>query len=420
MPHPLAPQEPDCDANMVPDLGTKDHCSDVPRPPISHPPVARTKQTSFLQKAERIVRNPRFEFLSMAMIFGSAVHIGWQTDHMARHMLSQPPGVFRAFDFGFLTFFVVELLLRLAAYRSRYFYMWGWGWNVLDLILIMIQVLEEVVQAANPDQGNGLSSSLLRIIRVLRAVRVVRVVHAMHFAEELRLLVNCVAHSAKSFHWAAALIALMVYVFAVHITQITLMERLEDSAQNGARDGWGHRDDLGRWFGSVPLSVLSLFQGLTGGVDWNELILPLIGISPWWGIVFVAYQAFALIAVMNVVTGTFVQQAMERAQHMNEVRKVAQASNVFKVLDVNREGYITFDVIEKNMETAAVRGFFESIDLDLSEARCLFEMLDADNSGKLDFEEFLSGCMRLQGPAKAIDMVMFMREMKEHLQVIAA
>lgn len=51
------------------------------------------------------------------------------------------------------------------------------------------------------------------------------------------------------------------------------------------------------------------------------------------------------------------------------------------------------------------------------EARLLFDMLDADNSGEIQFTEFLSGCMRLQGPAKAIDMVLVMRELREAIAV---
>jgi len=360
-----------------------------------------------IHKVERLVRSARFEMLSMAMIFCSALHIGWQTDYMARHMLLTPPVVFRVFDIAFLVFFIFELLLRLVVYRLRYFYMWGWQWNVLDLVLILMQVVEEAVQVADPNAKTGFSSQLLRIVRILRAVRVIRIVHAMKFAEELRLLVNCVMHSSRSFHWAGALILLMVYVMGVHLTQVALVESAEDVHA---------KDQLQTWYGSVPRAMLSLFQGLTGGVDWNDLSEPLVSISPWFGLTFVIYMAFASIAVMNVVAGTFVQQAIERAEHMNEVRKVSQASYLFRTLDEHREGFITFEEIQGHMETAAVRDFFQSIDLDVSEARCLFDMLDADNSGKIDFEEFLGGCMRLQGPAKAIDLVMFMREMKDDLR----
>merc|ERR1711920_1086137 len=39
--------------------------------------------------------------------------------------------------------------------------------------------------------------------------------------------------------------------------------------------------------------------------------------------------------------------------------------------------------------------------------------LDLDGSGAIDAEEFLSGCLRLRGPAKALDLALLMREVKQ-------
>merc|ERR1719245_1602210 len=113
---------------------------------------------------------------------------------------------------------------------------------------------------------------------------------------------------------------------------------------------------------------------------------------------------------MNVVTGTFVQTAIERAGEVKDLGRVHQARRLFKSLDLDHSGYISFAEIDNHMESALVKEWFESVDVDPSEAKCLFELLDINNSGSIDFEEFLGGCLRLQGPAKAVDLLLVTRD----------
>lgn len=51
-----------------------------------------------------------------------------------------------------------------------------------------------------------------------------------------------------------------------------------------------------------------------------------------------------------------------------------------------------------------VRKVFKQLDLDVSEAKGLFQLLDTDRTGEIDADEFISGCCRLRGPAKALDL----------------
>eukprot|EP00438_Fugacium_kawagutii_P029592 Skav213424 [mRNA] locus=scaffold38:315108:317946:- [translate_table: standard] len=56
--------------------------------------------------------------------------------------------------------------------------------------------------------------------------------------------------------------------------------------------------------------------------------------------------------------------------------------------------------------------FFETIDVDPSDAKGLLEVIDIDGNGKINFEEFLEGSLRLNGSAKSSDLIMLAREMK--------
>merc|ERR1712187_9201 len=79
-------------------------------------------------------------------------------------------------------------------------------------------------------------------------------------------------------------------------------------------------------------------------------------------------------------------------------------------LDEDGSGFISFNEIEDHLQSEAVQEYFKAIDVDPSEAKHLFEMLDINGSGEIDLEEFLSGCLRLQGPAKALDLLLVTRE----------
>merc|ERR1712190_432488 len=106
---------------------------------------------------------------------------------------------------------------------------------------------------------------MLRIVRTLRAIRVVRVLHMMKLTQDLRVLVSCIVHCMKPFLWTSALILLLLYVGSIYATQIVIAHRIESNAANS---------ELLRWYGSVPRSLLSLFEGITGGVDWDVLVSP--------------------------------------------------------------------------------------------------------------------------------------------------
>eukprot|EP00928_Gymnodinium_smaydae_P086321 TRINITY_DN7035_c0_g1_i3.p1 TRINITY_DN7035_c0_g1~~TRINITY_DN7035_c0_g1_i3.p1 ORF type:complete len:105 (+),score=22.31 TRINITY_DN7035_c0_g1_i3:49-363(+) len=58
----------------------------------------------------------------------------------------------------------------------------------------------------------------------------------------------------------------------------------------------------------------------------------------------------------------------------------------------------------------AIRAFFMSLDLDMSNARTIFEVIDTTGDGELDIEEFVQGCIDLRGGARKVDISMLQRE----------
>merc|ERR1712048_1361977 len=159
---------------------------------------------------------------------------------------------------------------------------------------------------------------------------------------------------------------------------------------------------------------------VTGGVNWEQPIRPLMEISVGYGFVITLYVAVMVLVVLNIVTGIFVNDAVEMAQldrdlasqaEMERTRAVLkELQKLFTELDENQSGGITKDEFEARMQNNETRHFFSALGLDVSNANEVFNLMDVDGGGELEIDEFVIGCMQLKGGAKAVDMESLMRE----------
>merc|ERR1719424_1584442 len=141
--------------------------------------------------------------------------------------------IVQVLDLFFCIFFTLEIILKLVAYRLRFFRRFGWGWNCFDLILVVTQFCDQLITIIGME-SSGQEGTVWRIFRLLRAVRVVRVLRVMAVAEDLQLLVSCILHSFSSFFWACILLLIMIYIVSIYLTQLILNERLIGKLSNEA------------------------------------------------------------------------------------------------------------------------------------------------------------------------------------------
>merc|ERR1719210_553365 len=105
---------------------------------------------------------------------------------------------------------------------------------------------------------------------------------------------------------------MMIYVVGIYFTQ-SVTDHMVESQQKGLTNK--NLDTLADYFGSLFRTILTLYQAMTGGIDWDGLADPLMAeMGALMGFMFATYIAFALLALMNIVTGVFVQTALQSAQ----------------------------------------------------------------------------------------------------------
>uniref|UniRef100_A0A7S4UQF2 EF-hand domain-containing protein n=1 Tax=Alexandrium monilatum TaxID=311494 RepID=A0A7S4UQF2_9DINO len=378
---------------------------------------SQKRQPLCSMSAKDILKSSRFDNLMGMLILFNAVVIGIQTDYASRHLTDTFPSTFRYFEVSFCIIFTFELGLRIYVHRSNFFWRRQLSilWNYFDLFIVAAQLLEEGLLVAASSSGLELSSfRLLRILRVLRLVRIFRVIRVLHLISELRTIISSIMGSFRSLGWTCVLLFLMIYIVGVYFTQSITDYMVEKNTEGVAITNADNT--LRYYFGDLLRAILTLWQAMSGGIDWDSLAGPLISINILLGMAFASYIAFALLALMNVVTGVFVQTALQNAKDEEDAFLTDQIINLFERCDVGKAVSITLDEINDRLHDPDMSGEWKAINVSPEEARYLFELLDIDRKGEIAFEEFLSGCLRLHGTAKSVDLLTVMQECRSEFR----
>lgn len=373
---------------------------------------------SYIQWCGYIVGHPYFDFAISVLILLNGLSIGAQTDYMARNLVMDVPYAFRCIEVMFCVMFVLELGVRMGAYGRAFVKGPEKFWNIFDSVVVLLQVLEEAVtiyaMTFHGEFSLNNNFSFMRILRVLRLVRIVRLVRVLRVIGELRTIVTSIASSMRHLLWTVLLLILMIYTLATYLTQLVLDTRMA----NPEAEYIG----LQRWWNSIGRSCLTLFQVISNGTDWDSNVLPLMDhISVLLAPCFCIYIAFAVLALMNVVTGVFVENAIDSANKDKEKYLVQTAQELFARADSKGTGAITWLEFQRHLQSPDLKGYFEGLGVDTKCAKGLFKILDVDNSGEIDANELLTGTLRLRGPAKAIDLAALIyenRRMGRRLQAV--
>jgi len=391
--------------------------------------------------AERIVRSKCFETFSGCLILFNCVFIGWHTqaqanDALNRVALSMDPAVKTSAEvlvlqMLFTLCFMVELLVRWAA--EGFLDFWKTSdlvWNLLDLTCVVIGFVdltaETVLLATGSDDKTPLRGfTVIRVLRVVRIVRVVRVIRIMRFFRDLRMMIFSTVNSLKSVVWIILFLFVLFYMFGIAFTS-AIVSQLDTLEARNATENIA----LQQYFGTLDKSILTLYMAMSGGQNWGVYYetLAMMSGGEFWCVLYILYITFSIFAVVNIVTGVFVDTALQSSKNDREVvvqeeldqkqDYLSQLRELFQAIDENSSGRITREVLEQAFKHETILAFFTSLKIDVPDATTLFDLLDFDQSGSIDLEEFLHGCYHLHGEASNLEAKMMQAEvrfMKENL-----
>jgi voltage-gated sodium channel len=221
----------------------------------------------------------------IAVIIVNAVTLGLET---SAGLMAQWGGLLKALDRAALAIFVVELGLKLYAFRFGFFRV---SWNVFDFLVVAIAL----VPASGP-------------LAVLRALRVLRVLRLVSTVPRLRFVVEALLAAIPGITSIAGLMLLLFYVFAVMATSL-----------------FGER--FPEWFGSIGASMYTLFQIMTLESWSMGIVRPVMAEYPAAWAFFVPFILIATFTMLNLFIGIIVDtmQTMHDADHAAERREMEGA-----------------------------------------------------------------------------------------------
>eukprot|EP00747_Dinoflagellata_sp_TGD_P047601 gnl/TRDRNA2_/TRDRNA2_145100_c0_seq1.p1 gnl/TRDRNA2_/TRDRNA2_145100_c0~~gnl/TRDRNA2_/TRDRNA2_145100_c0_seq1.p1 ORF type:complete len:620 (-),score=84.38 gnl/TRDRNA2_/TRDRNA2_145100_c0_seq1:64-1923(-) len=358
--------------------------------------------------AYAFIQSIEFYYLTTFLILLNAISIGVETDYDARHLelANQSPFIFHIINRVSVAIFSVEILLRVWANGKGFFSREGWQWRAFDCFVVFLMLCEELGQwAATSSVAFTRFCRVAWILRLVRVVRVIRVGRLIPMVGSLRMLIVSIGGALRHLAWTLVLLLLMIYMMGVSLTALVTDHRLHNLEKQA------EQESLDTYYGTLDRSMLTLFMTMSEGIHWGEVQEPLSEfISPWCTLVFVLYMSFTLFAILNVVTGIFVDSAICNAEADKKEMLTRRVRDVFRAHDQDLSGAVCPEEFAIFMQHPQMIEYMKELELDVNESRLLFDLLDEDESGEVDINELFTGCMRLHGPAKSLELAAFHRE----------
>ena len=217
-----------------------------------------------------------FQWTILVLIFANAALLGietlpWIGDDHGRVLLM--------IDFGFLMVFLVELALRIYAWRAEFFTN---GWNIFDFVIIVFSAL-----------------AFSNLFAALRAFRVLRVMHLITLMPRMRTVVRALIDSIPGILSVGVLIVLIVYVFAVIASNL-------------------YGDNHPALFGDVFTSMYTLFQVMTLE-GWADIAREVEETNPFAWIFFLSFLLIGTFTMLNLFVAIVVRVVEEDSEETEDL-----------------------------------------------------------------------------------------------------
>lgn len=181
------------------------------------------------------VTSSSFQNFIISLIVISSILLGFET---SEPMMSSYGSIIKSIDTIIITFFTVEIILKLISYGRKPLNYFKDSWNVLDFFIV----------------AGCLMPSGSSVIAVFRLVRVLRVFRLLTALPKLQIIISGLLKSIPSMGYVILLLSMHFYMYSILGTFL-----------------FGKNDPV--HFGTLTHSMLTLFQTLTleGWVDYLRI-----------------------------------------------------------------------------------------------------------------------------------------------------
>ncbi len=235
-----------------------------------------------MDKLKEFVEGKFFQTAVLIVIVLNAIVLGLQTSPAITASIG---GVLDVIDMVCLGIFIVEMLIKMVAYKFIGYFRSAWNW--FDFIIILTSVLSGLAVLS--------SIRILRVFRVFRSLKALRGFKMVSSLKPLRVIIGAIGKSIPGISWTAFLLFIIYYIFAIiGVTQF----------------GTAFPD----WFGDIPKALYTLFQVMTLESWSMGISRPVMETFSYAWAYFVPFVLISAFVMMNVVVGIVVNAISEVAE----------------------------------------------------------------------------------------------------------
>lgn len=265
----------------------------------------------------RVVDSTLFELAVATITLLYCAFLAHAADEMARNRRDNIKESTTYPELCFFAAFSLELLVRLARHRARYFSGAYAVVNWVDVIVVCSSLLRALGLSPFPDMS---WARLTRTLTLAGASPLLQIVPAL---KPLRAIIKSLASSTFDLLWSLVMLFTALYVFALFFVMRT--------ASYFVSKGTSYDDEeasvLTLTFGSVGTAMLSLFMASTGGNRWSVYYEALGPTGYVNQLVFLCFVASVNVGLLNIVFGLFVHRAIETMASSKEERVMEHADD---------------------------------------------------------------------------------------------
>jgi voltage-gated sodium channel len=242
-------------------------------------------------KLKLLIENPVTQRIIISLIIINALLLGLET---SAEIMAAVGTYIVLLDQAILGVFVVEIVSRIYIYRLNF---WKDPWSLFDFAVVSIAII--------PSSG---AFSVLRALRVLRVLRLLTMVPSM------RRVVGALLSAVPGLISIAMVLLIIYYVFAVISTNL-------------------FAEQYPQWFGSLGLSLYTLFQIMTLESWSMGIARPVMETFPYAWAFFIPFILVATFTMLNL----FIAIIVNAMQSFNEEER-KETLDAVNVLDNDLQG----------------------------------------------------------------------------------
>jgi len=386
---------------------------------------------------QRIVQSVLFQVIVMMIIFANAIWLAIQQEWRLRNAYAPLEGRAQEaqsqdLDLVFAIWFLLEMGLRFFAEGKDFFFGPNQAWNIFDSLIVVeawVTLFYDLIQLTQ-----------LRILGVFRLSRIVgRIVRMMKTPKALRrarTMMIAVLNSFVDLFWSILVIALILFAYGVFLSE-GAVAYFGSLGPGGNLTGTQQEDaaKVKDYFGSMHAIMVSLWAAVSGGNDWMIYgeALQVMDSTSLYFVTFVFYIAFCALGLFNVVTGVFVDSAVDAAQNLKTeaetiqnyredlANEIEDFKKVLKTTDIDQDGKVSYKELAETLKHAESVAFWSSLHLNPQEAVLILKMLDrldGHKNDRVDFANFVSCARKLKGYATKVEMMTLMYDHSRLLDTV--